>query len=97
MQHIGRTGNPPSLLAKILTIIATTVLLIGAVAMSIVVFAVALTGVALFGAYLWWKTRHLRKQMRDQMRDARSSDSTVIEGEIIRRDEEAPRIRDSQP
>lgn len=93
MHHTGRAGSQaPSLLAKIFTIVATAVLLVCAVAMSIVVFAVALTGAALFGAYLWWRTRHLRKQMRE----ARQYESYVIEGEVIRREDERPRIRDSQ-
>jgi len=92
MHDPGRTGShPPSLLAKIFTIITTTVLLACAVAMSIVVFAVALTGVAVFGAYLWWKTRHLRNQLHAQMRAAERYDSDVIEGEVIRRDE-PPRL-----
>ncbi len=44
MHDPGRTGShSPSLLARIFTIIATTVLLACAVAFSIVVFAVALT------------------------------------------------------
>lgn len=73
-------SRAPSLLARILAVTAAAVLLIGAVAISIVLFAVTLTGLLVFGLYLWWKTRDLREQIRSG-----SPGGNVIEGEVIRR------------
>ncbi|MGH8178332.1 MAG: hypothetical protein ACREV5_18905 [Steroidobacter sp.] len=67
------------LVVRVLAVAAGAVLLLGAIAVSIVLFAVALTGVLAFGGYFWWKTRDLRKQMR-----ARMADGDVIEGEVVR-------------
>jgi uncharacterized protein (DUF3084 family) len=77
----GRSGAPgPSLLAKILTILGSAVVLAGTIAISLVVFAIALTAILVFGIYLWWKTRDVRKQIR-----AARDESNVIEGEVVRK------------
>ena len=80
-------GRRPGLLTKILAVAGGAIILAGAVAISIVVFAVALVGVLLFGLYLWWKTRDLRKHLRAQYRKGPVVDENVIEGEVIRKDE----------
>jgi Flp pilus assembly protein TadB len=67
-----------SFVGKALTFAAAAVLLVAAIAISLAVFAVAMIGVLVVGAYIWWRTRDLRKQMR-----ASSSDSNVIEGRVI--------------
>ncbi|MFO7189314.1 MAG: hypothetical protein DIU74_006465 [Pseudomonadota bacterium] len=64
---------------KGLAIAASVVLLIGAVAVSILVFSVVLTAMAVGAVYLWWKTRSIRRQMRAQRRDL-----NIIEGEVVR-------------
>ncbi len=46
---------------------------------SVVLFALALTAGAAAWAYLWWKTRSVRKAMRDN-----PPGGLVIEGEVIR-------------
>ena len=51
---------------------------------SVVLFAVALTAGAAAWAYLWWKTRSVRKAMRDN-----PPGGLVIEGEVIREVDEA--------
>jgi hypothetical protein len=38
-----------------------------------------------FGGYLWWKTRGLRKQIRERRQSY--ADGDFIEGEVISRDE----------
>jgi hypothetical protein len=84
----GRAGRrPPGLLTKILAVAGSLVVLAGAIAISLVVFAVALAGVVLFGLYVWWKTRDLRKQLRAQRYGGGVVDDNVIEGEVIRKDE----------
>lgn len=69
-----------SLVRKVLALAAAAVLLVGAIAFSIVAFAVIAAGILIGGAYLAWKTRDLRKQMR-----ASSERGNVIEGEVITR------------
>jgi len=68
----------PSLLARILAIAASVVVLIGAVAVSFVLFAIALTVIVAFGIYVWWKTRHLRRQLRAEPPPG----GNVIEGQV---------------
>jgi hypothetical protein len=76
----GRFGvRAPSLLTKVLAVVGGALVLVGAIAVSLVLFAIVLTGVVVFGTYLWWKTRDLRKQLR-----ARADEASIIEGEVIR-------------
>jgi Flp pilus assembly protein TadB len=82
-------GRSTGLLTRILTLAGGAVLLVGAIAISIVVFVVVLAAIVVFGLYLWWKTRHIRRQLR-----ARRHDDNVIEGEVIRKDESPPRPPD---
>jgi hypothetical protein len=78
-----------SLLRKLVTL-TVTVAIVGLVLMFSAVLLVIITIVgALAWAYLWWKTRELRKQMRDfspreMQREQNESDVGVVEGEVIR-------------
>jgi hypothetical protein len=74
----GAGARGPGLLSRILAVITGAALLVGAVAVSIVLFAVTLTVLLGIGIYLWWKTRDLRKQMRGP------PEGDVIEGEAVR-------------
>ena len=67
------------LMGKLLMFAAGAVVLVAAFMVSLVVFAVALMVGLLVIAYLWWKTRELRRQIREQRPGGR-----VIEGEAIR-------------
>ncbi|HLS82650.1 MAG TPA: hypothetical protein VK025_14720 [Steroidobacter sp.] len=67
-------------LARALAATGAIVVLLGAVAVSIVLFVIALSAALVLGAYLWWKTRDLRRQMRSHL----AADSDVIEGVVIR-------------
>ena len=85
-------GRGPGLLARVLAIAGGLLVLAGAVAISIVVFAVALVVVVLFGLYFWWKKRDVIKRMREQMRSPPPSPSpydngNVIDGEVISKKE----------
>ncbi len=81
------------LLARILTVATGALVLIGAIAISIVVFAFALVVILGVGLYLWWKTRTIRKQMREQVREppmpppSSTHQGDVIEGEVISKEE----------
>jgi len=65
------------------TIAVGAVLLVAVFTVSLLVFAIVVTGGLLVLGYLWWKTRDLRKQIREQMRQ-RPTGERVIEGEVIR-------------
>jgi hypothetical protein len=82
------------LLGKSLTFAAAAVLLVAAIAISLAVFAVAMMGVLVVGAYIWWKTRDLRKQMRASSSDNNVIEGRVIEGQVVR--EMQPRDRDQR-
>ena len=102
------SANPSSLLRKTVALIMTVALAGVALMFSAILLAVILIVVVFGGAYLWWKTRGLRKLMKEQMRGFPPHDATmrsdafagevfkgeVIEGEVIRIDE-SPAIRAS--
>lgn len=83
------SSQSSSPLRKLLAL-AATVAVMGVVLMFSAVLLVAILIVGtLGGAYLWWKTRELRKQMRDFQAQARAlaesaSNDAVFEGEVIR-------------
>lgn len=65
--------------------IAGAALFVGALVVSVVFFAVVLAVGLGLGGYFFWKTRHLRKQMRQ-----RSDEGDVIEGTVISSEEVRP-------
>lgn len=69
---------------KALTIVATGLVLAGAIAMSIVVFAIALVAMLVIGSYVWWKLRQLRRQAQDRGTPAQFAQDDVIEGVVVR-------------
>ena len=83
-QHYKFIGGGPrpqrsGLLARIFTTVASIAALVLAFMFSIVIF-ISVAAIALAaGAYLWWKTRALRRQMRERPRGGH-----IIEGEVIR-------------
>lgn len=76
-------GQRPGLLRKLAAAVAGTLVLVGAFMLSVVVLAVVATAGLLGGAYLWWRTRELRKRLREQAR-TRPVGGRVIDGEVIR-------------
>jgi hypothetical protein len=87
-----RRRSPPGLFTRILAIAGGTLLLIGAVAISFVVFVIVLAGLLVFGLYLWWKTRHLRRQLAEHLNAPRSEPprGDTIEGEVIHKHDSDP-------
>ncbi len=78
------TAKPPGLLRKSLAFVATTALIVLGLMFSAVLFAIILVVGATAGAYLWWKTRELRKLMRNFPPRSVSMDEQIVEGEVIR-------------
>ena len=54
---------------------------------SLVAFAVIAVGGTIAGSWLWWKTRDVRKKMREQAQQ-QPAGGHIIEGEVIRADEQ---------
>jgi len=78
-----------SLLRKLMTLIMAVAILALVVMFSVVLLTIIVVVGASAWVYLWWKTRTLRKQMRDMPRnemhwDAKRSDDAMFEGEVIR-------------
>ncbi len=67
-----------NLLVRIAAFAVTGALFVGALVFSVVVFAVAFAVFCLIFGFFWWKTRHLRRQMRQ-----RRQGGEIIEGEVI--------------
>jgi len=99
-----RQGQPRSVLAQVLTAIVGLAALVLGLMFSAVFFVVlAVAGLILWG-YFWWKTRALRKQIREQMAAAQASQGfakptpdpasggDVIEGESVRVVDERNRL-----
>lgn len=92
------TGSEPGLLQKLLALVVGATLLILGFMFSVVVLAiVAVLGVIGFG-YFWWKTRALRKAMRerppatvfDEEAVIIDGEARVIEGELLIERKETP-------
>ena len=81
---------PRSLAGRIAGFVVGAVALVAAFALSIVVFVVALTGAAVIGGWLWWKTRTLRKDLREVQSRIRPGEREVRgESIVVRTDEGA--------
>lgn len=58
--------GPPSLLAKVLAVVIGAALLVVGLAVSLVMLAVVLGAGIVIGGFVWWKTRDLRRQLREE-------------------------------
>ena len=75
------------LVSKGLVVLGATVMLVSAFMVSLVFVAIGLAVVLIFGGYLWWQTRELRRQLRARMQGQSQPAGQVIEGEVIRTNE----------
>jgi len=87
------TSNSPRLLSRLIGFIITAALIVvGLMFSAVLLVFIVIAGVIAFG-YLWWKTRAMRKQMREQQnaRGGAANDvfgdddfkGEIIEGEVI--------------
>ncbi|MDR5759094.1 hypothetical protein [Caballeronia sp. LZ035] len=75
-----RTGlqrDAPGLLVKVLAAIVGCAVLVAAFFVSLFLLVILLAVGLLFGAYIWWKTRELRRLIRER------AGSSTPEGEVI--------------
>ena len=97
MKYIAYTSsNPPGLLRKVVALAVTAAVAVALLMFSAVVLAVLLVLGLIAAAYMWWKTRELRRAMKqfkaraandsafraDPFREKASSGET-LKGEII--------------
>lgn len=91
----GKDGQRPkraqSLPGKILTLALSAAFLLAALTFSLVIFAILAVGGLLVWIYFWWKTRELRRQLRDRPLDIHD-DGQIIEGEVIRDNADEKRL-----
>ncbi|OGS97251.1 MAG: hypothetical protein A3H31_10495 [Gallionellales bacterium RIFCSPLOWO2_02_FULL_57_47] len=93
------SANPPGLFRKTVALITMVALAGVALLFSAMLLVVILIVVVFGGAYLWWKTRELRKQMKNFAPSPHSATvqsdvfageafkGEVMEGEVVRMDE----------
>jgi hypothetical protein len=74
-------------LKKLVTLVGGTVLLVlGLMFSMVVLIGVVVVGLMVLG-YLWWKTREIRRVMRQAQAPVDPHDGAVIEGEAVVVDE----------
>lgn len=74
----------PGLLRKLAATVVGAVVLAGAFMISVAVLAVLAVAGVIGGAWLWWRTRELRKRVREHVSAQEQAQGRVIEGEVIR-------------
>lgn len=89
----GTPSRAMQVVAKAIALIGGAILIVSALALSLIFFAVLIVAGVLIGGYLWWKTRELRKQVRTQFESSapfqtdrgrgEAMKGEIIEGEII--------------
>ena len=79
--------QPQGLFGKLLTLVLGAAFLVLAFMFSVVALAIAAVGGLMLWGWIWWKTRAIRQQLRDQATNYQAQNVTegdVIEGEAIR-------------
>ncbi|NWG31341.1 MAG: hypothetical protein HXY29_07585 [Rhodocyclaceae bacterium] len=81
-------ADPTGVFGKLLTAIAGAALLVIGFMFSVVVLAVAVVVGLGIWSWFWWKTRKLRREIDEHLRDqaadaARPAEGEVIEGEAV--------------
>ena len=82
-------------ISTVLAFIAGTALLVAGFFFSLIVIAVLLSVGAIGGTYLWWKTRTLRREMRERLQAAQQrmnpdQGGVIVEGEVVREERHPP-------
>ena len=75
--------QPQTFLGKVVTFTVGASLVVLALMFSLVGLTVIAIGGVMAGSWLWWKTRDVRKQMKEQAQ-RQPTGGYIIEGEVIR-------------
>lgn len=87
----GAPGKLSGLFGRIVAGIAAAGLVIAAFVFSLIVFAIIAAAGLVLGGWLWWRTRALRRQMREHPPGGNVVEGEVIEGEVVREPDKGPR------
>ena len=79
----GAISRAKQLALKTFVVLSGSVVLASAFLFSLVFVVIGLAVTLIFGGYLWWKTRELRRQLRAEMQRQQQPAGDVIEGEVI--------------
>ena len=93
----GGLGVVSGPLGKVLGVVVGAVAVVAAMAMSVIALGAILVVAVVGGAWVWWRTRDLRRQLRDQMArmqsmaaagaspaaGARAAGSRAVDGDVI--------------
>lgn len=79
--------QPRTLWGRIVGAVLGAVVLVAAFAFSIVIFAVLAVGAVVAGGWLWWKTRHLRREVRAAQSRVRPGEREVRGEAVVVRDD----------
>lgn len=91
---------------KLVAIIVSIVLMAAGLMFSVVAFGVIAILALVVGGWFWWKTRAIRRQMREQMADmsramdqqsSPASHEDIIEGEFVRETRQSGRLIEGEP
>jgi flagellar motor component MotA len=87
--ELNSPAKPLGLLRKLAALVVTVALVGFALMFSAVLLVIIVVVGTIAGAFLWWKTRELRKQLRNftprkAVRETKMSGDEVFEGEVIR-------------
>lgn len=70
-------------MSKLVALVVTAALIVFGFMFSVLLIAFIVTAGAAGFAYLWYKTRALRRLMREQAVDSSANDADAFKGEII--------------
>jgi len=90
--HYRQQTLPGGVLGRVAAFIGTVILAGIALLFGTVLFALVIAAGMIVWGYFWWKTRDLRKQLREQFDRSRAYQTTerppagadILEGEVIR-------------
>lgn len=84
-------AGPRTLAGRIVGVVVGAVTLVLAFAFSVFVFAILATVGVIAGGWLWWKTRHVRKEIREAQARVRPGEREV-HGEAVVVVQDAPPV-----
>lgn len=77
------SADTPGMLQKAAAFLLTLAMFVLVLMFSVVLFVIVLTAGAIAMGYFWWRTRELRKKMREHPPGGAVIEGEVIEGEVI--------------
>lgn len=79
-----KSNTSGSLIGRVVALFATCALIVLGLMFSVLLFAfIVVAGLLAFG-YLWWKTRALRRQMRNHRQTMAANDVDAFKGEVFK-------------